>query len=449
MFTALDANAWVSNLPSTSGASIVDGSISGDDIANATIGKAKIANDIATHSALTSTYAGITAARVAPFARARGAVVFTWDDGYTSCYTEVRSRANSMGQKHTFFINSSKLGLTQNSGTCMTESQVLDLYNDGHEIGHHTVNHLDLTAISAGQRLTEYDTAGIDAVIGAGNIKSLAEPYGNYDATVLKELAGRFGRVFTLGQQPYRVDHRNFYNVRRYIWDSTARLHAQVLQAIRLAAEAPVIVVICGHDPGQAAGSSVGSPTLSQLTEAMTLANTLGVPCLTAAEAFPTMPQLADMGFEDPDLGPWRTISNTGSPVATVASVVDTPDTNMPGARSLKISATDAATVCCIGQQAPVIPGIDYTFAARVRVAGTSGAGTYRLRITQLGTGSLTQPSSSAITSTSWTTASVTLTAQATAHAFQLEFLVNGMAGDFYADHVWFGPTSQGSGGYA
>jgi peptidoglycan/xylan/chitin deacetylase (PgdA/CDA1 family) len=94
--------------------------------------------------------AGMALALALPTAAATTPVVtvsLTFDDGLASQYV-LRSALARRELKGTFFVNSSTVGT---SSSYLSWSQLSDLAADGNEIGGHTVDHADLTTLSASE----------------------------------------------------------------------------------------------------------------------------------------------------------------------------------------------------------------------------------------------------------------------------------------------------------
>jgi peptidoglycan/xylan/chitin deacetylase (PgdA/CDA1 family) len=73
-------------------------------------------------------------------------VSLTFDDGDLSQYTlGVQHALQPHGMHGTFYIVTGWTGV--NSGA-MTWSQLTDMYNNGNDVGGHTVDHIDLTSSS-------------------------------------------------------------------------------------------------------------------------------------------------------------------------------------------------------------------------------------------------------------------------------------------------------------
>jgi peptidoglycan/xylan/chitin deacetylase (PgdA/CDA1 family) len=86
---------------------------------------------------------------------------FTYDDGFEECYTVIAPLLEKYNTRGAFFINANYIGSDteyQNgfndrtltyTKTPMSWDQVIDLHKRGHLIGAHTLDHVDLTKLSA------------------------------------------------------------------------------------------------------------------------------------------------------------------------------------------------------------------------------------------------------------------------------------------------------------
>jgi peptidoglycan/xylan/chitin deacetylase (PgdA/CDA1 family) len=79
------------------------------------------------------------------------AVVLTFDDGYKSQYTNAKPILDKYGYKATFYI---VCNYAENNGRLKWED-ITALYNEGHDIGSHTMNHADLSQTS--KKETQYE----------------------------------------------------------------------------------------------------------------------------------------------------------------------------------------------------------------------------------------------------------------------------------------------------
>jgi peptidoglycan/xylan/chitin deacetylase (PgdA/CDA1 family) len=79
------------------------------------------------------------------------AVVLTFDDGYKSQYTNAKPILDKYGYKATFYI---VCNYAEKNGRLKWED-ITALYNEGHDIGSHTMNHADLSQTSKKETLYE------------------------------------------------------------------------------------------------------------------------------------------------------------------------------------------------------------------------------------------------------------------------------------------------------
>jgi peptidoglycan/xylan/chitin deacetylase (PgdA/CDA1 family) len=128
-------------------------------------------------------FAGVIVLSLGGFvAGAQGATVvsLTFDDGRAT-QTVAGPILRSHGMNGTFYLNSARLG---SSGYYMTWSDVATLAADGNEVGGHTLDHTDLTTVSAAEA-TRLICDDRSALIARGYpASSFAYPYGNYNSTV-------------------------------------------------------------------------------------------------------------------------------------------------------------------------------------------------------------------------------------------------------------------------
>jgi peptidoglycan/xylan/chitin deacetylase (PgdA/CDA1 family) len=103
-------------------------------------------------------------------------VSLTFDDGDDSQY-RVRPLLSSHGMRATFYVSS--------GNKTITWPQLDDLYNDGNEIGGHTVHHVDLTSssLTLDQKTKEVCDDRQTLLQHGYNPVSFAYPFGSYNAT--------------------------------------------------------------------------------------------------------------------------------------------------------------------------------------------------------------------------------------------------------------------------
>jgi peptidoglycan/xylan/chitin deacetylase (PgdA/CDA1 family) len=371
----------------------------------------------------------------------KGAVCFSWDDGYATWMSVLYPAILERGQRHTFFVETDNIGVT------VTAAEVLALYDADQEIGSHSVTHYDFPNGTVNGRQPEWDDSktALEAIVGTGNVTSFAYPYGTFNSTTNSEGLLRYDRLFgyQTSQLYPAVDRAanvegKFFYMRR-AWGQTN--HDAVLNLIRLAARNPIIVHIAAHNPG-ASVPTANEPTVLQVLEAMDLCDSLGVACVTAAEACGSRPMLTDGGFEDSALTSWTVVTAGG---ASGTSALDTPDSGMVGVRSLKLTCAGGDSAYAY-QTVPVEPNRSYTMSARYRLNRLSGGGTsyFRLIPYDLTGAALSGTQSSSLSSASWASASFAATMPATATECRVDFVNNGVPGDFYIDHADFGATELG-----
>lgn len=112
-------------------------------------------------------------------------VVFTFDDGYISTYSNVLPILSARNIPGTSYIVTSWVGTTN----FMTWDQINTLQNAyGWEIGSHSVSHPDLSTLPLSTLRTEVN--GSISVLNENGIlvNSLASPYGSYDNISLAEI---------------------------------------------------------------------------------------------------------------------------------------------------------------------------------------------------------------------------------------------------------------------
>lgn len=196
---------------------------------------------------LLSSSAGLLSARVnaevtnpAPTAK----VSFTFDDGYTSAFTQAAPTLAKYGLSGTNYVTTGCVGMTKAPNTCradtdgtyLTWDQLSRLRNTyGWEIGSHTQSHPYLASSDAGdgqpnvltteQVVKELTQSKADLAAKGFNATSFASPYGDYNPAVLAEVA----KLYT--------SHRGFADQNNNIWPNNDYLlnNMQVQQGVSVA----------------------------------------------------------------------------------------------------------------------------------------------------------------------------------------------------------------------
>lgn len=120
-----------------------------------------------------------------------GMVTLTFDDAWSSQYTNAVPILNASGMKGTFYMLSSVIqGSWQDY---MTPPMAQAIANAGHEIAGHTITHPNLTALSSSQITNEITVSRtyLQNLTGK-SITSIAYPYGSVNTTV-KNLTSQAG----------------------------------------------------------------------------------------------------------------------------------------------------------------------------------------------------------------------------------------------------------------
>jgi peptidoglycan/xylan/chitin deacetylase (PgdA/CDA1 family) len=137
-------------------------------------------------------------------------VSLTFDDGWQSQYTNGLPILNSYNVKGTFFLVSGFL----NTPNYLTTAQAKAIEQAGNEIGSHTVNHPDLTTLSAAQ-LT-YQLAQSKQTLESlfGPIRNFASPYGAYNDQVIAAIKHYYNSHRSTDAGYNSKDNFDIYNIR-------------------------------------------------------------------------------------------------------------------------------------------------------------------------------------------------------------------------------------------
>jgi len=119
----------------------------------------------------------------------QGMVTLSFDDGWLSSYQNGIPILNNYNIKSTQYIFTDALG-TQGY---ITSSQMLDMQNQGHEIGAHSKTHSDLTTLNNSQLVDEIlGSKQMLEAMGANTITSFAYPFGEWNENI-KNIIGQSG----------------------------------------------------------------------------------------------------------------------------------------------------------------------------------------------------------------------------------------------------------------
>ena len=116
-----------------------------------------------------------------PFTITRhGMVSINFDDGYQSMYDNGLPILDAAGLKSTQYIITQKVG----TDSYVTLDEVMQMYNNGHEIGVHTRTHPNLTTLTDAEMTDEILGAKQDLISWGIMPTTLAYPYGGYNPAV-------------------------------------------------------------------------------------------------------------------------------------------------------------------------------------------------------------------------------------------------------------------------
>ncbi len=177
--------------------------------------------------------------RLAAGRSVEGCAVVTFDDALVGVYRNARAVLDRHEVRATVFTVSGHLGTKpawwDGQQATMTAAELLELVDDGHEIGSHTVDHPSLTSLSADQVLTEL-SASRQALrdLTGQTVDLLAYPSGHHDASVraaAERVGYRAGFTFLNGRVDPTTDPYRLPRLTMGPHLSTARLAAQLLRA--------------------------------------------------------------------------------------------------------------------------------------------------------------------------------------------------------------------------
>lgn len=122
----------------------------------------------------------------------RGMVTVTFDDGWTSQHTNALPVLEKYGIPATMYIIS---GSINDQPAYMTQEQIQDFADRGHEIASHTVTHPHLPQLSGAQLAAELENsqATLRQLFGPAAGTSFASPYAEYDDRTLAAIRGLYG----------------------------------------------------------------------------------------------------------------------------------------------------------------------------------------------------------------------------------------------------------------
>lgn len=411
---------------------------------------AAIAAFVAQSAGATQTGAAVTAAvgtgtdRLARrVSSSLGVVVVTMDDAYIAMDT-LRQMMDDRGQHGTFCITPGLMGIGK-----VTEAQILTMVANGHEIAAHSQTHPNFTTLTPAQIATELSQPKdyLENLIGEP-VTTFAYPFGTSsggrNATTDPYTYPLYERVLDTANLATTFAYPRFTPppglIPRTAWNNDT--HPALLEMVRNASKTPVIVPIFCHN-----FDTDLNPTTAQATELLDLCASLGVPVVTAKEAFGSFHSLANASFDTGTIVPWRPFTSGGG---TYSVETVTPPDGMVGTHAVRLSA-GPSYYAYVRQLQPVTPGRTYVLSCRARVvSGTiAQANDAFARVEGYTIGAVGLPDTvvtPAPLTSAWQKLSIEYTAPQDAAFAYVDLVANDIAVATTVDftHVWFGPKSLG-----
>jgi peptidoglycan/xylan/chitin deacetylase (PgdA/CDA1 family) len=109
----------------------------------------------------------------------RGCISVAFDDGFENTYLYAYPILHSKGIPASFYVITGWVNTENTYGKYMTVSELLDLQNNGNEIGSHTVDHANMDSLDAATLDYEFSTSKATLQGWGLNVVGFAYPNGN------------------------------------------------------------------------------------------------------------------------------------------------------------------------------------------------------------------------------------------------------------------------------
>jgi peptidoglycan/xylan/chitin deacetylase (PgdA/CDA1 family) len=406
-------------------------------------------NASATKAALNATYATPRRAQ-AVAASGRGALCLHFDDGTPDHYTIAAPIVEAAGGRATFPIHSNNTTFTAGSAGSMSHAQIADLVARGHEVAAHSKTHTDMTTQTAAARVAEWDDSKtvLQGITGKP-VTSFVYPYSAHNAATNKEAYCRYDRTFSGVDTPFfttRPQRGKSIRTGRYAWTDAA--HVRVTQFVARAAATDSVLTLIAHKVN---GTDLAQGiTQAQLQEVVDLAVSLGMPIITAKDAFPAYLGAPSGGFEDSNyIGDWEKFNTSAT--NTITAVQIAPAVGLPGTGAVEIVG-DGTNYPYLASRygIPILEAGEHTASVQMRLNKTSGTGGAYIGVREYDSSGVQVGTdiNSAIVSTTgltdWQTIKIAFTPNAKTVTAKVLIAQTPMVGSAWFDHLNFGPTKYG-----
>ncbi|GHO79530.1 hypothetical protein KSD_73010 [Ktedonobacter sp. SOSP1-85] len=187
----------------------------------------------------------------------RGLVSLTFDDGWSSQYSNAFSLLKKYHDPATFYLISGKL----NTSGYMTSREALNLSQAGNEVGSHTVTHPDLTTLNATALRKELKNSQQALQPTYGSVQDFASPYGRYNSQVINAIEQYYRSHRSTDAGFNAKDHFDRYNIRTQSIQVTTTLE-EITAWIKAAQQTKTWLVLVFHQVDTSGESESMTPQL-------------------------------------------------------------------------------------------------------------------------------------------------------------------------------------------
>ncbi|HLC91768.1 MAG TPA: polysaccharide deacetylase family protein [Candidatus Saccharimonadales bacterium] len=182
----------------------------------------------------------------------RALISLTFDDGTLSQILSGLPLLDQYGMKATFYVMSGTVQDHDNYPGNMSLANLQTLVAGGHEIGAHTIDHTDLTTLTAAQLSNQLSQPKSDLQNWLStNVTDFASPYGAYNPTVIAAIKQYYASHRSVEEGLNSKDNFDIYNIKvRNILGTTTP--AEVQAWVNEAAASKSWLVIVYHEVGPA-----------------------------------------------------------------------------------------------------------------------------------------------------------------------------------------------------